>query len=185
MTGSLLVLNCVHEQLTNCSVPQGSVLGPLPFLLYINDITNCSDKLKFYFFADDTSILYSNKNLKSLELEVNVELNKLCEWLKVNKLTLNAKKSNYVIFGNYRKKLFFQSMINIFDKDKTSYLPLECKDYVKSLGILIDKNLNWKAHIDLIALKISKTIGIIAKLRHPFLLLSSYISLLFSLTSPM
>ena len=58
-------------------------------------------------------------------------------------------------------------------------------DYVKYLGILIDKNLNWKAHIDLIALKISKTIGMIAKLRHPFLLLSSYISLLFSLTSPM
>ena len=75
-------------------------------------------------------------------------------------------------------------MINIFDEDKTSYLPLECKDYLKYLGILIDKNLNWKAHIDLIALKISKTIGMIAKLRHPFLLLSSYISLLFSLTSP-
>ena len=123
MTGSLLVLNCVHQQLTTTTtcVPQGSVLGPLPFLLYINDITNCSDKLKFYLFADDTSILYSNKNLKSLELEVNVELNKLCEWLTVNKLTLNAKKSNYVIFGNYRKKLSFQSMINIFDKDKTSY----------------------------------------------------------------
>ena len=76
-------------------------------------------------------------------------------------------------------------MINIFDKDKTSYLPLKCKDYVKYLGILIDKNLKWKGHIDLIALKISKTIGMIAKLRHPFLLLSSYISLLFSLTSPM
>ena len=76
-------------------------------------------------------------------------------------------------------------MINIFDKDKTSCLPLECKDYVKYLGILIDKNLKWKGHIDLITLKISKTIGMIAKLRHPFLLLSSYISLLFSLTSPM
>ena len=92
------------------------------------------------------------------------------------KLTLNAKKSNYVIFRNYGKKLPFQPTINIFDNDKMSYSTLECKDYVKYLGILIDKKLNWKAHIDLIALKTSKTIGLIAKLRHPFLLLSGYIS---------
>ena len=68
MTGSLLVLNFFHEQLNNCGVPQGSVLGPLPFLLYINDITNCSDKLKFYLFADDTSILYSNKNVLKIPI---------------------------------------------------------------------------------------------------------------------
>ena len=128
---------------TDCGVPQGSVLGPLLFLSYINDITNCSDKFKFSLFADDTSILYSRINLKSLELEVNVGLNKLCEWLTVNKLTVNAKKSNYVIFRIYRKKLSFQPTINIFDNDKMSYSPLECKDYVKYLGILIDKNLNW------------------------------------------
>ena len=64
-------------------------------------------EVQVLFICDDTSILYSNKNLKPLELEVNVELNKLCEWLTANKLTLNAKKSNYVIFQNYRKKLSF------------------------------------------------------------------------------
>ena len=53
-------------------------------------------QVQVLFICDDTSILYSNKNLKPLELEVNVELNKLCEWLTANKLTLNAKKSNYV-----------------------------------------------------------------------------------------
>ena len=168
---------------TECGVPQGSVLGPLLFLLYINDITNCSDKFNFYLFADDTSILCSNRNLKSLELEVNTELNKLCEWLTANKLTLNTKKSNYVIFLNYKKKLPYQPTINIYDNDKVSYSTLECKDHVKYLGILIDKNLNWKVHIDLIALKISKAIGIIAKLRH-FVPFSILVKLYQSLISP-
>ena len=73
-------------------VPQGSVLGPLLFLLYINDIQESSDKFSFYLFADDTNILYSDKNLKSLELSVNQELNNVYDWLTVNKLTLNTKK---------------------------------------------------------------------------------------------
>ena len=110
----------------DCGVPQGSVLGPLRFLMYINDIINCSDKFKFYLFADDTSILYSNKNLKSLELEVNVELNKLCEWLTAKKLTLNPKKSNYLIFRNYSKKFLYLLILIfclfIFFMSSVSYL---------------------------------------------------------------
>ena len=66
-------------------------------LLYINDIGNCSDKLKFYLFADDASLLYANRNLKSFEKTVNAELKKLCEWLTANRLTLNIKTANYVI----------------------------------------------------------------------------------------
>ena len=71
----------------NCGVPQGSVLGPSLFLLYINDIENCSDK--FYLFADDTNLLYADKNLKSLEIIVNKELCNLSDWLCSNKLSLN------------------------------------------------------------------------------------------------
>ena len=92
-----------ERTLTTCGVPQGSVLGPLLFLLYINDIYTCSKVLNFYLFADDTNILYADKNLKSLEQRVNAELNKLCVWLTSNKLNLNIKKSNFVIFRPYQK----------------------------------------------------------------------------------
>ena len=82
----------------SCGVPQGSVLGPLLFLIYINDFHNSSEKLSFYLFADDTNLLYADKNLKSLEKTVNNELVRVSDWLNANKLTLNAKKSNFVIF---------------------------------------------------------------------------------------
>ena len=74
------------------------LIGPLLFLIYINDIYRVSSKLNFYLFADDTNILYANNNLKSLESVVNEELRKVCEWLNTNKLSLNTSKSNFVIF---------------------------------------------------------------------------------------
>ena len=91
--------------MNSCGVPQGSVLGPLLFSIYINDFHNSSAKLSFYLFADDTSLLYADTNLKSLEKTVNSELLKVSDWLNANKLTLNAKKSNYVIFRPYQLKL--------------------------------------------------------------------------------
>ena len=82
-------------------VPQGSVLGPLLFLIYINDIYNSSDKLQFYLYADDTNLLYADKSLRSLESIVNGELANIYNWLIANKLSLNIKKSNFVIFHSY------------------------------------------------------------------------------------
>ena len=68
------------------------MLGPLLFLVYINDISNSSDQLKFYLFADDTNLLYADKNLRELEIKVNTERSKIYDWLVANKLSLNIKK---------------------------------------------------------------------------------------------
>ena len=84
-----------NKSVVTYGVPQGSVLGPLLFLLYVNDIYSSSNKLNFYMFADDTNILYSHKNLKSLENVMNFELNNVFQLLTSNKLTLNLNKSNF------------------------------------------------------------------------------------------
>ena len=81
-----------------CGVPQGSVLGPLLFLIYINDLPRSSKKLTFYLFADDTNIYYESNNPDLLQKTVNKELKKVKMWLDVNKLSLNIDKTNFIIF---------------------------------------------------------------------------------------
>ena len=147
-------------------VPQGSVLEPLLFLIYINDISNSADQLKFYLFADDTHMLYADRNLKSLETMVNDDLSNVYDWLTANKLSLNIKKSNFGIFRARQKKLHYEVNLKVFDYQTNTYISLERKNYVKCLGVLIDETLSWKYHIAHLVSKISKTIGIIARLRH-------------------
>ena len=90
----------------------------------------------------------------------------VCEWLNANKLTLNLKKSIYVIFRSYQKKLNFQVSIKMFNNNTNKLTEIECKEFIKYLGVIIDSSLTWKYHIDNIASKISKSIGIITRLRH-------------------
>lgn len=87
-------------RLITCGVPQGSVLGPILFLLYINDLCVISSKLKLVLFADDTTILSAGTNLQQLLAEVSLEMTKIKEWFDCNKLSLNLKKTKFMVIGN-------------------------------------------------------------------------------------
>ena len=113
-------------------------------------------KLSFRIFADDTNIFHSCSNQKELEAVINCELKSLLNYCAINKLSLNLKKTSYMII----------SSPNITAKINMTTLKIEQKSYIKYLGVYIDDHLNWNAQIIHINNKISKNIGIINKLRH-------------------
>ena len=154
-----------------CGIPQGSTLGPLLFLIYINDLANSSDILKFRIFADDTNIFYSSKNLDELQNVINNELSKVYTYCIANKLSINFTKTNYMIITTAQRK---DAQINIAN--------ITQKNCIKYLGVYIDKHLNWKSHLSYISNKIAKNIGILFKIRRYLslkMLTSFYYSLIF------
>ena len=145
--------------INNCGVPQGSVLGPLLFLIYINDLPNISKILNFYLFADDTNIYYESNSLRDIERTINKELQKLYLWLNVNRLSLNIDKTNFLIFHPYNKPLKQHVTIKINKK------AIMEKEYIKYLGVLVDSSLSWKYQISSLTKKISRSIGVMYQLR--------------------
>ena len=128
-----------NELTINCGVPQGSVLGPLLFLIYINDIYQSSQILPFRLFADDPSILLANKNLEILEQARNSELKKVSVWLLANKQSVNVSKSNFLVISSRKSDKNIKLKIN--NKE------LKQENYTKYLGVIIDDKLNWKLYI--------------------------------------
>ena len=141
-------------------VPQGSVLGPLLFLLYINDLHKAIKYSKTRHFADDTNILIHNNSLKQVKKYLNLDLRQLCTWLKANKISLNRSKTELIIFRHPNKQINYDLKIKINGKH------LQPTNSVKYLGIYLDPFLNWSVQTDSLSVKLSRATGMLSKIRH-------------------
>ena len=141
-------------------VPQGSVLGPLLFIIYINDLHNCIENSETIHFADDTSLLCRETSLKKLTKKINRDLSLIVDWLRANKISLNTSKTELVLFKNPTKQI--TKHLNF----RLSGQKIHRSSSVKYLGILIDENLSWEHHLRSLSSKLARAVGFLSKLRH-------------------
>lgn len=141
-------------------VPQGSVLGPLLFLIFINDLPNCCPSGNTRIFADDTNIFLISKDIKELENKIKLVMCQLEKWLIINKLTLNTKKSSFTIFRSPRLKIE-----NIPDKITFNNSEILRAKSVKYLGVTFDEFLNFKEHSSIVCNSLKKYFRIFYNIR--------------------
>ena len=159
----------------SCGVPQGSILGPLLFLIYINDMHTAVKFSTVYHFADDTNLLYHHKNPKVLRKHMNSDLKLLYNWLCANRLSLNVSKTEFIIFRP--PKLTLSSRITLTLNRTTIFESTK----IKYLGVILDNKLTWKHHIFELCKKLNRAVGMLYKIRrlncNTSLLLSLYFSI--------
>ena len=172
-----------RQNFISCGVPQGSILGPLLYLLYVNDIGVACDG-KIYSFADDTTLLTSSNSVASLFDDANRNINRLYEWFCANKLSLNAKKTKYIIIRPANVKLDLTDHSIFIGGTKLSRVGTDCAEVsTKFLGVVIDEALSWKHHVTNVNSKIARAIFSIKQVKK-FLPQSSLVTLYNALVHP-
>lgn len=148
-------INGISSQLKpiKIGVPQGSILGPLLFNIYVNDIVNVDASTKYVIYADDTTLLFSSKNIENLVTTTNSVLAKIYEWSIENGLTINTNKTKTVLFQAKNKNISLQSDIML------NHSNLEVLASAKTLGIFFDHDMSWNSHINYLAGKLSQIAG--------------------------
>ena len=139
-------------------VPQGSILGPLLFLIYINDLPLVSQIFDMIMYADDTT-LYCNINRNISDQDINAELKKVSDWLCSNKLSLNVKKTKYMVFYTAHRKVTYPILT-------LNNIEIERVTQFNFLGVIISSNMKWNGHVTHISQKISRIVGIMYRLKH-------------------
>ena len=162
LTNRIQYISITHDLETDtknicCGVPQGSILGPLLFLLYVNDLHN-SSTLDPILFADDTHLFYDHKDLKTLFSLVNQELQKINEWFEANKLSLNVGKTKNSFFHKPSRK---DDPLLLLTKLLIKKHQVERVKSIKFFGVLLDENVSWKDHIKYIENKVAKNIDLL------------------------
>ena len=178
-------INCISSDVKNIDtgVPQGSILGPLLFLIYMNDIPKVSKIFKFILYADDTTLFSTIEFSVPIERSnvnqmLNYELSLVCEWLNVNKLSLNINKTKFMVFHPYQKEV-----LHLTPCLKIADTVIENVNEFNFLGVHLDSHMTWKSHTDKLALKLSKYTGILNKLKHylpSYILRTLYFTLIHS-----
>ena len=141
-------------------VPEGSVLGPLLFLIYINDMSRVIQHSEMHHFADDTNLLYSSNSMTKISRYINHELKVVVHWLRANRISLNVDNTEIVIFRPKGKDI--TKKLNFRISDQQIYISKQ----VKYLGLMLDESLIWLSHINMLKTKLRRANGLLVKLRH-------------------
>ena len=154
-------------------VPQGSNLGPLLFLIYINDLPNCLSVVSPKMFADDTNITVAAVSLTEVENKINLDLGNLNRWLVANRLSLSVTKTEFMVIGSHQR-------VRTSGNEEINGKSITRVHKVKSLGLSIDEHLTWKDHVDEI---VKKAIGALKRVK-PFISVKTALQIYHALIRP-
>ena len=164
---------------TQVGVPQGSILSPLLFLVYIKDLPECLEHCEVALYAGDTVIYFSSSCVTEIEIFISRDLSKLSLWYSTNRPTLNVSKSKFILIGSPKKLSTCNDVTVVIDN-----APLESTDTFKYLGVTINKTITWGDYVEATSTKINQSFGLLKRISY-LLPLERRIALYNSLVRPL